>query len=1098
MAAPVGAHYFTQAAINTLAYVVGLPGLDPRDLIMQGHPELFEYECLALPGMTCGESALRLASAVVWSEVNLKKKRQDRDPPPFLLHGVAGALTTLQMVRRLNRLAMGSFPIYRYAGLDATGAPTFDLISGKPRADNYACVFVPQHLAAVPVFPVAHWTFTTVLPPPDVPDRVAAGLPTLIYTRLPLAPQADPMPGQVVFWRARVTPENAEAFAAAAAAGMACKCPWIQVCDHEQAWLAVNPLFARVTCADSACMEGSSYAMVLKTLSPDFVLRRIPNNGVKVLQHNTVLKEENVFGCPTIRSERFFNTLATAFGSLELQPYQNVVERDFYPYRFRVYTYGRCVEHATVYNMFKTLCLDTASLLSPFTFQREFEVEPVAPAKPWGECGDLTLRLPRLNELLQRLAVRKEVTADVVIDTVRRLAHEEKWTTEIDRDEFELWLSRVVTEAGERAQPLTLAYTNGQCWTCGTFGKSYRHECKACKRRARSRVPDRPLSDAFATHMGFFPLWSEKFVLPNMVFKRGTQVRVGKAGNKVMTTRAEVNAWLSRQKVDISQRGRLCGPMFCNQVPKCFPKGQAVALSAFLVRLGGARPYPDTFPCQMCATNGFGECTKKCTPDELVFAPNNVRPETKLAYDLLYAVFSQYVVDGGLTSASCPLKPESRTEFLSHFAGEKLLKMVEALAMINDGWLENMDDEAVRVRFTGFTKAEKSYDFEWVGDCLILKIEGKPRFICSPDPVMLYYLGRYTHVQTKWLSARFLPCSRMFYAGCATPEDMNVWLNYTAGDAQHMNTIVDDVSAMDSSFTKTLLDFHERIRDLQFPHMAAHTKAAFRGEERFWVRIGEIRAFVEWVNASGVPDTSYKNTAPCLPLRVFAIVHAIWGLIGQPFELTIERYYLVLDVIYTSAAGDDGLTRVPTHMFGVDTSSPQFKMGYCKAWSFFGFNVKVDIVPPCRWRMATYLAQRPVWVGHRYEWAPEPARRLRGIFWQIDCSLHPIAWGRGIATQLLQQARALPVVSHVCQWYLARTSGPAIISAATAASHEYSPFHGAVCSGDINERGVSEFCVDYNIPRAELDRFCRLLELVPSVLVNLNSFVLDRIYAEES
>jgi hypothetical protein len=256
--------------------------------------------------------------------------------------------------------------------------------------------------------------------------------------------------------------------------------------------------------------------------------------------------------------------------------------------------------------------------------------------------------------------------------------------------------------------------------------------------------------------------------------------------------------------------------------------------------------------------------------------------------------------------------------------------------------------------------------------------------------------------------------------------------------------------------------------------------------------------YVMDVNGSGVPDTSYKNTSPCLPLRVLAIVHAIWCLPSLSVRMVADRYEEVAALIFTSAAGDDGLTRVPTEISGVSTSSPEFKKRYCEAWSFFGFNVKCSIVPPNRWRMATYLAQRPVWNGKEYEWAPEPARRLRGIFWQIDCPLHPMAWARGIATQLLQQARSLPVVSHICRWLLDRTYGPTILGDATAVNHDYSPFKGAVSGGDINERSIAEFCVDYRVSREDLDRFVRQLDLVPSVLVNLNSFILDRIYAEES
>jgi hypothetical protein len=782
-------------------------------------------------------------------------------------------------------------------------------------------------------------------------------------------------------------------------------------------------------------------------------------------------------------------------GYNDLQAYATETSVDFYPYSTRVFTYVRPVEHDTIWSNVCDFAYAAVNFATPFYVQRVLEYEPVAPTVPWAAVSDLTIDLPRYRELVQRLAVRKSISDDVAIDTVRRLAHEEKWTTDIDKDEFELWLSRIVTETGSEPQPLSLVPTNGQCWTCLQKVKTYRHECKRCKRNSAALAPERPLSDAFATYVGFFPLWSELFKLPYMEFKRGTKVAVGKTG-KVFTTRRQVQQWLDRQPVDLSKRGKLCGPMFANQVPKCFPKGEAVACSAFLVRLGGKRPYPDIAVCDKCLELGYNECTVMCSPGQITTL--DIMPRRLLVAERLASVMIAKLRNPADTKAETELRHETREEFLSHFSGEKLQKMVEAADMIDNAWTKVNQDGTPAITFSGFTKAERSYDFKWAPGFLEAKDEQKPRFICSPNAIYLYILGRYTHVQTKWLSRRFLPTSRMFYAGCATPDQMNEWLNYTAADASMMNTLVDDVSAMDSSFTCSLFHFHKILRAAQFPHMPTFIDQAYEAEHSAWIRVGNIKVYVELVNFSGVSDTSYKNTAPCLPLRIFAIVNAFMDITSQDTAAVMQLYDEISSIVYTSAAGDDGLTRLPTVIRGVDTSSQYFKSKYKEAWALFGFDIKVEIIPPNRWRMATYLAQRPVWVGHRYEWAPEPARRLRGIFWQFDCPLHPIAWARGVATQLLQQGRAQPLINYICTWYLSRTTGPAILNVATAASHEYSPFHGSVCGGDLNERAIQEFCLDYNVPREELDRFQRMLQLVPGVLVNLNSFVLDRVYSEES
>jgi len=1090
--APVARPYFTLELTAALAYAVANPALDPQDAIVGNHPELFDYDAIALPGMTCGESALRLAMAIEWWDRNKNKPRKDWEPVPILQTGVQGPLSMLQMARRLLRLSMLHFPMYWYAGLGADGLPSFTLESGKPRADNWAIVLIP----AIPgQFLVAHWTVTTVAPPPPAAlPRLPAIAPTVVYSAFPLCPHLDAH--QPFYWRAKVCPENAVVFSAARQAGLACSCPWVLKCDCEKAYRlqhVAHGVLPSVTLRSQCCIEGSAIGLFRKSISEDYALKRVPDNGVKVRHHSTEYRESFVFGCPTISSERFFNLIAEAFGSRSLQAHGTCDEREFYPYRLAVYTYLRPVEHQTVWTLFKDVALTVGSAVTPFDFQREYEVEPVPATEPWGETADLTLNLPRESELLQRLAVRKDVTHDCVIDTVRRLAHEEKWECTIDRDELEIWLKRVITVQGEKAQPMLPPLNNGQCWSCCKKVKTYRHMCKGCKRGALQRAPERPISDAFATHVGFYPLWSQLFTLPKLSFKRGTKL-LNTVSGKLMKTRMEVDKWLARQQMDTSRRGQLCGPMFANQVPKCFPRGTASAVSAFLVRLGGRRPFPDSVVCGPCASRGLNECSVECTPDdELIRKPAMIR-----AFDLLYRCFEPFL-DRSETGIPCPLEPESKSEFLGHFSGDKRTKMEEALRDYNEGFAQNISDGQLRVKFKGFTKAEKSYDFEWGPDGVLhTKPEAKPRFICSPNPIHLYRLGRITHRQTKWLASRFTCRSRMFYAGCATPDEMNAWLNFTAADAAAMNTIVDDVSAMDSSFTFLIMRWHERVRRKQFPHMGAWEKAAFKGEEAFWIRIGDILAFVMDVNASGVSDTSYKNTAPCLPLRVLAIIYAAWSweLLGD--ELVVRLFFEVLEMIYTSASGDDGLTRVPPKINGVDTGSEAFLKRYSEAWSLFGFSVKATVVPPNRWRMATYLAQRPVWNGFAYEWAPEPARRLRGIFWQIDTSLHPIAWGRGVATQLLIQARALPVVSDVCEWYLRVTKGPVLTGPSVMPNHEYSPFYGAQSGGAVNPRCRAEFCLDYGVSLDDLDRFVRMLDLVPHPLVNLNSFVLDRIYHEES
>lgn len=269
----------------------------------------------------------------------------------------------------------------------------------------------------------------------------------------------------------------------------------------------------------------------------------------------------------------------------------------------------------------------------------------------------------------------------------------------------------------------------------------------------------------------------------------------------------------------------------------------------------------------------------------------------------------------------------------------------------------------------------------------------------------------------------------------------------------------------------------------------------YDGEQKLKIRVGQYTFEVEDVNASGVSDTSYKNSLLCLVIRAFAIVHALVDLMTLTQDQAAQWVNAVVRQCCMAASGDDGLVRLPEVINGVHIR--KFSMArYQAAWAMAGFGIKVHLVPPTRWRMATFLAMRPVWAGQRYEWAPEPARRMRGMFWQIDNSQHPMAWGRGIATQVLQQARALPVLSDVCEWYLRNTRGP--VSTNVEATNRYSPFYGSVMSGGKTERSIAEFCLDYRVTVDDLKVFQNVLDMTADVLVNIDCFVLHRIYAEES
>jgi len=304
------------------------------------------------------------------------------------------------------------------------------------------------------------------------------------------------------------------------------------------------------------------------------------------------------------------------------------------------------------------------------------------------------------------------------------------------------------------------------------------------------------------------------------------------------------------------------------------------------------------------------------------------------------------------------------------------------------------------------------------------------------------------------------------------------------------------VSNMDSNHSIESFRLHRVVRAFQYANLGADVRALYDGEEEeLHVRVGRFKLILEWRDGSGVPDTSYKNSLLCIVIRAFATAHALHDLTTLSEDATERLLTDISRQSHCAAAGDDGKRYCGERLAGVDMRDFNIAR-YRQWWAWCGFGVKVSVTPPNRWRMGTFLAQRPVWNGEAYEWAPEPARRLQGCFWQIDCGLHPIAWARGVATQLAHQARAHPVIYPICDWYLRNTRGPVATDVETI--HQYSPFRGMKSAGVVNERCINEFLLDYHLTKRDYDVFLGMLESTKDVLVNLDCQVLRAVYAEQS
>lgn len=688
---------------------------------------------------------------------------------------------------------------------------------------------------------------------------------------------------------------------------------------------------------------------------------------------------------------------------------------------------------------------------------------PLPRDAPYGHTDDLTLQFPEVRQLQARLATLPEVTSEHAFDLLRRLSAESNWLVDFNRAEVATWIERVVTVPGKTRN---LIEEVKDCVNCRERPRSYRMLCKTCWSRLRnSPLIDLILTDSLVAYVGMLPMRSQPFVFPVITaLKDDCTIKIGRRTLfDKDTTDDTIRAWYARQHVQYGYRGRNCGPLFLRQRPSCFPRGHETAVVTFCLRLGTVNP-------------------------------NERDPR-------YYRFVSEYLMREPMTT----LEPESREYFLSHFSGEKLEKMLEAERQINLGNArlpqhpQPADQRRPECHMKGFTKAEKSYRTEYEYYYLIQKPTMKPRFICCPNPEFLFTIGPYTHAQTKWLSRSYRSRDHLFYAGCSKPADLNDWLNFTHHDlGGHYISIADDISAIDACHSEQSMDLHTQVRRKQFPNMPRAIEALYLAEHALVIKLGKFTLRVNFVNGSGVSDTSYKNSLLCLFLRLLAMTNAVRSLDELDFTDFMALSDRVRNTIYTTASGDDGLTRTPRNLLGVDLTTIESKQRYSEYWKRHGFGVKVKIYSEVEWRMATYLANRPVYVGNgRYEWMPEPARRLRGLFWQIDNSMHPMVWGRSVATGLQAIAAAHPVLGPIADWYLENTKGPVV--SVQIFGNPYNPFQGHFSEArTIQQRAISEFLVDYNLMERDYSIFLSALQMTKTVFVNFETRLIHQLFRLES
>lgn len=1014
-------------------------------------------------------------------------------------------LTAVAMHQLCSHRAMSSFPIYL---ADSFLFPftrqdvVMTLMFGRERQDGYCMIYMSANLTQA----VPHWTFGIFKPDvavcvemapavdidsvvfigplnreeteePVYPDPIGPEWPPpapypvpvvyrpeafVVYTEIPI-----PFVGPHIYWRAKLTPENQSYYSDARNMGCACLCDWGVLCEHTR------PLNDRISLfLDTPVVTpGSWLGTIIEAVSPYQLLRmgnrsklRMDSGGLffNISGPTSVYRfQSGLFHTPLLEGSDTDFIHAIVGRSEGLSPF--IGQRRFTLGYYTVMAYQYALEESLSYKIKKMALsmfdvgfnVDVMTNLGMLVNRADYSqqllsYDPVYPRRDRVNLSEFSLTMPHLSEIMAKIALKPadKLTPMYVRDTIRMLSAKADWQVDYDPDVVDAWVGQVTQFCTQEAFMIE-GMTGKQCWSCGCEVKTKWHICRKCKRLARLRVPE--LLPESVVHVGFVPIWSKQFIPPSFTLKKDVTVFSGRKRLDGRLLPHLVPNLVGVRDPVLSQRGWLCGPMFMGFVPSCFPRGEDITLLTFCLRLGTERAFASV----------------------------------DVVLDVLYSLTVYLGVD--------VLEPETREEFLAHHKGAKLQKMISAELQEVDGsrpQAVSLDGTSFAC-FDAFVKAEKSHSFEYC-DGLVQKPTEKPRLICSPDPLLLLTLGPYTHRQTKWLATHYSWSCPLFYAGCATPGHLRKWINRSLSKVPDAVTLADDISAIDSNYSKHVFCYLRKVRELQFPFMTDEVSKLFDSVEHLRLRFGKYRASVSYVNASGVSDTSYKNSMVAIHMRLAAFLHALTDCLDAP-SIDFNLVDHVLQCVDFAASGDDGLIRSPRWVMGKDVASEMFRAKYQYAWSLFGFTVKLQVYDEDQWRLATFLGSRPVWDGSGYAWAPEPARRLRSLFWQLDCPIHPVAWARGIAQQLKNIAGHAPVLSEIASWYLDVTTGPTL----EVAYNQWNPMNLEIGGVGVTQRALDEFYQDYAVTPGEYKDFLLMLEHVRDPLVNISMSIFHRIFMSE-
>jgi len=313
---------------------------------------------------------------------------------------------------------------------------------------------------------------------------------------------------------------------------------------------------------------------------------------------------------------------------------------------------------------------------------------------------------------------------------------------------------------------------------------------------------------------------------------------------------------------------------------------------------------------------------------------------------------------------------------------------------------------------TAFVKTEQAANGQPV-DCEGGPSRANPRAINAPHDMAHHFVGRIMRRVTSFIHERWNSSAVLFYAGGASPETLDGWINQFAGRDGHPSGywsghvfIATDYTSYDCTQSNYSLHFMEQLYanlGVVAPNFW-RTLRAWRQPTGVTSAGGRFRA--QCMMASGRDDTAAMNGV----LNGVA-QYCAWSVVltgSWPHEDTAKRAWLDSN-LRIAILGDDSLSVVP----GLDINGrPWSRQDFIAQIARFGFETKLEETADAY--CAVFLGCRPYPTATGLSWGPTIGRRVFKHHTAQTLKVQDFfAWLRGVVTAELVQFAHVPLLREI-------------------------------------------------------------------------------------